>query len=303
MRLFNLFFCACTIFFAFDQAVAAPDQQHTYSIKRMFVDGPYGQIHLRVATPTAETNKPPLILFHASPYSGHYFLPFIDEMAADRTVIAIDTPGYGDSASPPEPLTIAEYANAAIEAIEVLDQGVLNGVVVDILGYHTGALIAAEVAIEHPEKVRRLVLPGVPFLTGNERKEAYKKYVKPEALLEDGTHLADKWAFATYAMSVGVSLERAQEHFNDAMQCHPRCWWSYHGVFSYKGENRLPLITQPVLFISYDGSLNDETKAAHKMVGHADHVHINGITRGAFDVAPDKIAAETRAFLDASRDD
>ena len=303
MRYLVAFMSVCASIAAFSLALAAPEQQLSYSIKRMFVDGPYGQIHLRVAKPNADTNKTPLILFHASPYSGHYFLPFIDEMASDRMVIAIDTPGYGDSAPPPEPLTIAEYANAAIEAIAALDEGLLNGAAVDILGYHTGALIAAEVAIESPDKVRRLVLPGVPYLTGKERKEAYKKYVKPEALSEDGTHLADKWAFATYAMSVGVSLERAQEHFNDAMQCHPRCWWSYHGVFSYEGENRLPLIEQSVLFISYDGSLNDETKAAHKMVGHADHVHISGITRGAFDVAPDKIAAETRAFLDAPRDD
>lgn len=277
---------------------ADTEQERAYKIKRQFVDGAFGQVHLRIARPVAEPAHPPLVLFHASPYSGDYFLPFIDKMATDRIVIAMDTPGYGDSASPPSPPSISDYAASAVQALDALDDDLLMGGPVDVLGYHTGALIAAELAIIDQSRVRRLVLPGVPFLTGDARRAAYNDYVKPEPLSEDGSHLGDKWAFATYAIPAGVSLARAQEHFNDMMQCHPRCWWSYHGVFSYASDQRLPMITQPVLLISYDGSLSDETKAARGAIRNAQHVHINGVTRGAFDVAADRLADETRKFLD-----
>ncbi len=279
--------------------IAAPahaDSEAATSIERAFVDGPFGQVHVRIARPAGESGKTPLVLFHASPYSSHYFLPFMEEMARDRIVIAMDTPGYGDSDAPPAPPSIANYAASAAQALQQLGYG--DGAAVDILGYHTGGLIAAELALAQPAIVRRLVLPGFPFLTGEAQRDAYEKYVKPDVLSEDGSHLGDKWAFAAYAMPVGVTLERAQQHFNDMMQCEPRCWWSYHGVFSYPSEDRLPDLNHPVLLISYDGSLSEETKAARRVISHAEHVHIDGVTRGAFDVAVEALAHETRAFLD-----
>lgn len=299
MKIALVAFFAVLAFSPIAKSVAADnDQERPYTIKRQFVDGAFGQVHLRIARPLGKATHLPLVLFHASPYSGDYFLPFIDKMATDRIVIAMDTPGYGDSAPPPSPPTIAEYAASAARALDALDDELLMGEPVDILGYHTGALIAAELAIIDRARIRRLVLPGVPFLTSDAQRAAYEEYVKPEALSADGSHLTNKWAFATYAMPAGVSLERAQEHFNDMMQCEPRCWWSYHGVFSYAGERRLPDVEQPVLLISYDGSLSDETKAAHDVFRHAKHIHISGVTRGAFDVAADKLAKETRQFLD-----
>ncbi len=279
-------------------AARADDAVADYTIKRAFVDGTYGQVHVRIARPTGEATQTPLVLFHASPFSSDYFLPFIAEMATDRVVVAMDTPGYGDSDRPPAPPSIAEYAASAAKALKALGFDGEDDGVVDVLGYHTGALIAAELALREPALVRRLALLGIPYLVGDERREAYAQYVKPETLAEDGSHLSDKWEFATYAMSVGVSLERAQEHFNDMMQCHPRCWWSYHGVFSYESEDRLAQVRQPVLLISYDGSLSEETKAARGVIKNAEHVHIDGVTRGAFDVAAEEIAQATRAFLD-----
>jgi len=283
---------------SFTVAHADDNGETAYTIKRAFVDGAYGQVHLRIARPRQEPTHPPLVLFHASPYSGDYFLPFIREMARDRIVIAMDTPGYGDSDPPPAPPAISGYAASAQKALRELDKSVLGGNAVDVLGYHTGALIAAELALLEPSRIRRLVLPGVPYLIGGARKDAYEEYVQSTPLSADGAHLADKWAFATYAMPVGVTLQRAQEHFGDMMQCEPRCWWSYHGVFSYESDQRFPMLSQPVLLISYDGSLSDETKSAAAVIPDARHVHIDGVTRGAFDVAADKLAAETRTFLD-----
>lgn len=265
--------------------------------RRTYVDGPYGQVHVRIAQPQgAASLKTPLVLFHPSPYSGDFFKDFMSEMARDRTVIAIDTPGYGASDPPPEPPSIADYARSAAASLVAL--GHHARAPVDLLGYHTGGLIAAELSILEPQLVRRLALPGFPYFTGEARESAYAHYVKAETPSADGSHLDEKWAFAAMGMNAGVSLARAQEHFADLMQSYPRGWWSYHGVFSYAAETRLPNVFQPILLISYDGFFREETIAAKDIFANVDHVHIDGVTRGLFDLAADRLADQTRVFLD-----
>ena len=63
------------------------------TLRRAYVDGPYGQLHLRIAG-----HGTPLILLHQSPLSGDQFsavLPLLAE--AGFCAVAMDTPGFGDS--------------------------------------------------------------------------------------------------------------------------------------------------------------------------------------------------------------
>jgi len=279
------------------------------AISRQFISGPFGQVHVRIAKPVKPSVKPPLVLFHPTPYSSDYFTKFIKEMATDRVVIAIDTPGYGDSDRPAELQSIGGYAESAAAVLGELGYGQnsdakhrpgkdpISGLV-DVLGYHTGCLIAAELAASRPDIVRRLVLPGLPFFTGDKRKRAYDENVKPDPVTADGSHLIPKWKFSTGAVSAGLALERGQEHFNDSMQCYPHCWEAYHAVFTYDAESRFAKVVQPVLLVTTDGSLKAETEAAMRHFPDAKLAHIDGITLGGFDLAPDKFADQTRTFLD-----
>ena len=54
-------------------------------------------------------------------------------------------------------------AGAAADTLEALGYGADGEGAVDVIGYHTGTFIAAELAIVRPDLVRRLVLPGIPF--------------------------------------------------------------------------------------------------------------------------------------------
>ena len=154
--------------FAFAPPSLASDKADSRSrsmpvkMERDFIDGPFGQIHVRIARPASQTSHRPLILFHPTPYSGDYFRSFIRLMAHDRLVIAIDTPGYGDSAAPEGLPTIKDYADAATVALDRLGLKSERGSSVDVLGYHTGSLIAIELAVQQPKLVRRLVLAGLP---------------------------------------------------------------------------------------------------------------------------------------------
>lgn len=266
-------------------------------ITRDFVSGPFGQVHVRIARPAQQGTSPPLVLFHPTPYSGDYFHSFMKVMATDRTVIAIDTPGYGDSDRPSALPSIGDYARSAAAALDALGIAGNPEQKIDVLGYHTGGLIAAELAVIRPGLVRRLALPGLPFYTGKARTEAYARNAKPEPVKADGSHLLDRWEFTTAATEVGLSQQRGQEHFNDSMQCYPHCWEAYHAVFTWPSERRLAKITQPVLLITNAGSLKEETEAAREFLADSRLIHFPEITLGGFDLHTDKLAAAVRSFL------
>src|SRR5439155_1509474 len=75
--------------------------------------------------------------------------------AAGFRVIAFDNRGFGLSDKPPAPYDNAAYARLAIAFMDSL--GLPDAVLV---GHSMGGAIAAEVAIEHPPRVRGLILVG-----------------------------------------------------------------------------------------------------------------------------------------------
>lgn len=271
------------------------EAQAPSTIKRLFVDGKYGQVHLRVATPPEHVEETPaLLLLHPSPYSSAFYLDFMAEMSKDRVVIAIDTPGFGDSDRPSDPPSIKDYA--ANVAITLTALGV--DAPVDVLGYHTGTLIAAELAIAEPARVRRLVLPGVPYFTGESQTAAFETYAKPDALDSTGAHLQSKWAFTAGGLQYGISLEQAQAHFSDLAQAMPESGHAYYGVFSYPGETQFPKLTQPSLFIAPTGSLLAETKAAQAITPNSELIILSEYPHNVFDIGLPHMAELTREFLD-----
>ena len=150
------------------------------SIRRRYVDGRFGQIHLYIAEAVdGSAANTPLMCFHPTAVSGDFYRDFMLEMSKDRRVMAMDTPGYGRSDPPPEPQPMIELAGTAADALDALGYGANGQGAVDVIGYHTGTFIAAELAVIRPDLVRRLVLPGIPYNVGEKRKEMYEQYASP----------------------------------------------------------------------------------------------------------------------------
>jgi 3-oxoadipate enol-lactonase len=74
-------------------------------------------------------------------------------LAENFEVLAYDQRGLGQSSVPPWPYTMADFAD---DAAALLDAVGWDGCLV--LGISFGGMVAQEVAIRHPERVRRLVL-------------------------------------------------------------------------------------------------------------------------------------------------
>ncbi len=263
------------------------------------MDGRFGQVHVYIAAALNDTGaKTPLMCFHPTALSGDFFHDFMLEMSKDRLVMAMDTPGYGRSDPPPEPQPMEELAGTAADVLDALGFGANGQGAADVIGYHTGAFIAAELAVRRPDLVRRLVLPGIPYRVGEERRELYEQYAKPTPLTEDGSKAMEIWKFWVNDRHPEVSLQRGASHFADHLQSGPYSWWAYHSVFSYPAEERLPLVRQPVLVPNTHGNLQEASRAAAELIADVKVVEMPDLTHGVFDVGVDRLAAVSREFLD-----
>lgn len=268
-------------------------------IRRRYVDGRFGQVHVYIAAALDGAGaKTPLMCFHPTAVSGDFFRDFMLEMSKDRLVMAMDTPGYGRSDPPPEPQPMVELARTAADVLDALGYGAGGQGAVDVIGYHTGCFIASELAVIRPGLVRRLVLPGIPFNVGETREEMYEQYARPTELTEDGEKAMEVWKFWVTDRHPDVSLQRGASHFVDHLQSGPYSWWAYHSVFSYAAEERLPLIKQPVLVPNTHGNLQENSRAAAALIANVKVVEMPDLTHGVFDVGVDRLAAVSREFLD-----
>jgi len=97
----------------------------------------------------------PLVLLHGNGESHCYFAGLIERFARTRRVLAPDTRGHGASPRGSAPFTIAQFA---LDLAAFLDDRRLERT--DLLGFSDGANIALTFALDHPERVRRLILNG-----------------------------------------------------------------------------------------------------------------------------------------------
>ncbi len=96
---------------------------------------------------------PPLVFVHGLSGSWPNWLEQLPVFAVDRRVIALDLPGFGRSPMPAEPISISGYART-LDAL----LGKLGVNAAAVVGNSMGGFVSAELAINFPERVERLVL-------------------------------------------------------------------------------------------------------------------------------------------------
>lgn len=264
------------------------------AVRRLFVDGRFGQHHIRIARPPwGVTPKRPLVCFHLSPSSGHIYTAFLAEMGTDRIAVAPDTPGFGESDPPPEPPTIHDYALAAIDLLDALD---LDRV--DLMGYHTGSKIAVETALTAPDRVGRLVLVSAPIYTDEELARQRQSMGNPTELAPDGSHLLRAWQGIYDWRGPGMTLEMVQREFAETLRGGEKSWWGHHAAFQYHHAEHLPKVEHPVLVLCPNDDLAVPTRRAKDYLKNGRLVELPDKGHGMLTLHTKEIAAIVREFLD-----
>jgi pimeloyl-ACP methyl ester carboxylesterase len=79
--------------------------------------------------------------------------PFLDALARDFRVIAYDHRGVGRSSRVDAPFTLAQLADDAAALLDGLGLGSAH-----VMGVSMGGMVAQELALRHPERIRTLVI-------------------------------------------------------------------------------------------------------------------------------------------------
>lgn len=211
-------------------------------VHKGYVTTSAGQVHYRVAGTRAAKERT-FVLFHQTASSSVMFEPLMERLAAHRLVIAPDTPGFGASDALPAPATIARYADVLLEALDRLELGPI-----DLFGHHSGAAIAVELAVAHPDRVARLALSGPPYLT-RAQLERLVPTVTPIVLDPDGGHLLSAWR-RVRAKDPSAPLSLSQRETVLTLVAGERYPEAYQAVFAHDFADKLARVTQPTLVMA-----------------------------------------------------
>ena len=169
-----------------------------------------------------------MFCLHATAYSAQTFRLLLPALEGERLVIAPDTPGYGGSDSPPAPIDLGGYAEAAVR---------------------------------RPDLFRRLVLIGVPYFHGLDRDVWQSRLTQRHELGASLAQFAERWGYPGADRPTGLTLERGFENFVDEPRASPHGSWAHEALFSYDDRARLKLVSPPTLVINPAGHLAEGSRA------------------------------------------
>ena len=98
---------------------------------------------------------PTVVLQHGYAGGGGYFGILAAHLAANFDVIATDMPGFAGSANEPVPDSVPGIAESLLETLTQLNVERFM-----LLGHSLGSMTALQAALDHPDRIERLILYG-----------------------------------------------------------------------------------------------------------------------------------------------
>ena len=236
---------------------------------------------------------PRLFLLHQSPLSSRQFDRCLPLLGESSRAVALDTPGYGNSDPPHHPVSLSDYAERMLEAIEKLCDGEFA-----LAGFHTGAGIALEVAqLARKARITHLILTGVPLLSADQLSTLLDE-MKPPEVLNDGSHLTREWRARYRNWGETGGLEQVQVAVAETISVYERYRWGFEALQGYDPIPALEALRCPVLFVTSErDSLRDEDRRAAQHVSRGKIVNLGEVAPQLPWTAPLQYAREILEFM------
>jgi pimeloyl-ACP methyl ester carboxylesterase len=232
---------------------------------------------------------PAVVLLHQTPRSWDEYRDVISRLAdAGYTALALDTPGFGDSAPVAGEPSIQAWAAAVNDALDEL--GIERAAVV---GHHTGGSIAVEVAARRPDRTAALILSSTSLTDAEHRASP------PDESSVDAGEDADTLRRSRAGFYPKDRPDLLDRYVAGALRAGPLRRAGHHVVASYEMEHAIGLLTMPVLLI---GATDDpyaypQLARLRNAIPHAESVEIAGGMVPLPDGWPEEFAAAILGFL------
>ncbi len=258
------------------------------TIRRAFAELSVGQVHYAEC---GDREAPAVLLLHQSPRSWAEYRAVLPLIGTRRRAIAMDTAGFGDSADGGVPASIEQWARVACELLDAL-----HIQKADVVGHHTGGVVAVELAAAFLERIRSLVLSSTPYTDeAFRRARAQRPPIDEVAPSEDGSHLTALWQKRQGFYPPGRP-DLLEAFVRDALKVE-RVEEGHRAVASYRMEERIGRIAQPVLIVR---ATLDPFAAPHavELQHHLPHARIVDIEGGMVPLPDHMPQAFARTVLD-----
>ncbi len=247
---------------------------------------------------TERGSGPPLLLVHGLGMSGDMFEPVIEPLAKRHRLIVPDLRGCGRSRRLPPPYSVKQQA---ADLAHLLDH--LGIATTDVLGYSQGGPVAQELALDHPAKVRRLILSNTYAYNMATMREKMEGHLVPLLLRVLGVRLFVKLVTAQGLRQ--IPKERAEWVANLIA----RTWgeadpaslaMAWREAMAFDSRHRLREISCPTLVIA--GADDNAVPMHHAKMLHAGIAGSKLVVMAGADHAlmwakPDEWARTVDAFL------
>jgi pimeloyl-ACP methyl ester carboxylesterase len=188
----------------------------------------------------------PLVLLHGGIMTIDLnFATLIPALATGHTVIAVELQGHGRTADSGRPLTLAGFASDVVGLLDHL--GIDRA---DIVGHSLGGGVALELAISHPDRVRRVVPISITV-----RPDGTHEEIANPSLQATSTRMPTPQDFAEMSEAY-KRLSPHPEHFEEFLATLSAVATTLEGW----SDEQLAGITAPTLLMIGD---RDFTTVAH----------------------------------------
>ncbi len=240
----------------------------------------FGHLHVR----SREGRGVPLVLLHMSPRSGAMWETLQERLT--RPTHAPDRLGYGFSDAPPWALSLEQYAQGTLDALKGM--GVAGPF--DLLGMHSGAVEAIEMAHQSPGLVRRLVLVGLPLFTAEEQQRQMEKYSEqPLRPATEGGHVLGAWRGCFAFRQPPYDLADVQRRFVEhVIAANPGA--AFRAVCGYPLEKKIKSLKTPLTVLApHDDILEQTRRVVPLMRPEAAYVELPEVGLDPFHVSLDRM--------------
>jgi pimeloyl-ACP methyl ester carboxylesterase len=256
--------------------------------RRRYLDNAPGQLHVW-EWGGGQSGLPPIVCLPPVPYGGRFFDTFAQ--AYGGSVWSADLPGYGFSDALAEPPTVGGYMEAMTPLLNASGQSVW------LAGFHSGALVAMEMANRYPEQVSGLLLVDVPVFSGPEMADLRASITNPPEYLEQEDPMNGLFKSMVVDRLDKVAYPRALDLFFDFVGAGEERNAGYHAAANFDTEAAATQVAQPALVIATRSSLRDGTLQVAGWLPNATLAERDDITMPAFELGAEPIAQLTRDFV------
>ncbi|MEA2330432.1 MAG: (E)-2-((N-methylformamido)methylene)succinate hydrolase [Thermoleophilaceae bacterium] len=209
------------------------------------------------------SDAPPVLLIHGVGLDRTMWRHQVGPLSRRAPVFTYDLRGHGES---PALELVESLGDYLADLVWLLDER-FRAERVDVVGFSLGGLIAQAFAVEHPERVNRLVLSNTFARDPADRELIMERLSAVRTASEDGAVEASlsRWFTADFLSSDGDSLDwiGARLKSNDR-----RAYLASHRITATADHtlaDRLHQITAPTLVLTAEDDLGATPTMAHRL--------------------------------------